>query len=125
MEICPANISKYNSICKKQITLLMIQYDKGWHYLAVKQLPVLLRGITLKHNGDLYCLNCLHSRTENKFKCHEKVCKNKEFCGIFLPTQIDKSLKFNRYMKSDKTPRIIYVDLKSLIKKIDICKNIL
>ena len=55
--------------------------------LAVKKLSALLRGITSKHQGDFYCLNCLHSfATKNKLKSHEKVCKNKEFCGIVLPT---------------------------------------
>ena len=40
-----------------------------WHYLAVKKLFALQWGITLKHDDDFYCLNCLHSfRTENKLK---------------------------------------------------------
>ena len=30
---------------------------EGWHYLAVRKLPTLLRGITSKHHGDFYCLN--------------------------------------------------------------------
>ena len=39
---------------------------EGWHYLAVKKLSTLLRGITSKHCGDIYYLNYLHSfRTEN------------------------------------------------------------
>ena len=43
----------------------MITDGKKWHYLAVKRLPVLLRGITSNHNGEFYCLNCFHSyRTE-------------------------------------------------------------
>ena len=47
---------------------------EGWHYLAVKKLFALLRGISLKHDGGFYCLNCLHSfRTENKLKSPEKV----------------------------------------------------
>ena len=53
---------------------------EGWHYRAVKKLFTLLRGITSKHHGDFYCLNCLHSfRTEYKLTSHEKVCKNKYF----------------------------------------------
>ena len=108
MEICPAYISRYN--------FLMIPNEKGWHYLAVKKLSALLRRITSKHNGKFYCLNCLHSfRTENKLECHEKVFKNKGFCGIALSTQKNNILKFNQYMKSDKKPCIIYVDLESLI----------
>ena len=35
--------------------------------------------------GGFYCLNYLHSfRTENKLKSNEKVCKNKDFCGIVM-----------------------------------------
>ena len=71
-EICPAYISKINWNCEKQIILLMIpneQKEGLWHYLAVKKLFTLLRGITSKHHGDFYGLNCLHSfRTENKCK---------------------------------------------------------
>ena len=40
-----------------------------WHYLAVKILLSLLRGISSSNNGDVYCLNCFHShRTLNKLK---------------------------------------------------------
>ena len=46
----------------------------NWHYLTIKNISRLLRGITSNHNGDYYCLNCLHSyRTKSKFKKHEKV----------------------------------------------------
>ena len=97
---------------------------ESWHYLAVKNLSALLRGITSKHNGYFYCLNYLHSfRTENKLKSHEKVCKNKDFCGILMPSQKENILQFNQYIKSDKIPYIIYADLESLIKKTDECSN--
>ena len=32
-----------------------------WHYLAVKKLSAVLRGITSKHQGNFYCLKCFHS----------------------------------------------------------------
>ena len=90
-----------------------------WHYLATKKLSALLRGITSKHDG-FYCLNCLHSfRTENRLKFHEKVCKNKDFCGVVMPSENDNILEFHQYIKSDKMPYIIYADIESLIKKID------
>ena len=45
----------------------MIPNEEKWHYLAVKKLSTLLRGIISKHHGDFYCLNCLHSfATEKK-----------------------------------------------------------
>ena len=53
----------------KKVILLMIPNGEKWHYLAVKKLSALLRGITSKHHGDFYCLNGLHSfATKNKFK---------------------------------------------------------
>ena len=36
----------------------MITDGKKWHYFAVKKLSAPLRGITSKHEGDFYCLNC-------------------------------------------------------------------
>ena len=45
----------------------MITNDgEKWHYLAVKKLSVLLRGITSNNHGELYCLNCLHSYRTKK-----------------------------------------------------------
>ena len=44
----------------------MITDGKKWHYLAVKSLFTLLRGITLNHNGDFYCLNCFYSNSAEK-----------------------------------------------------------
>ena len=53
-EICPAYISKINSDCEKQIMILMIpnKEKERWHYLAVRKLSALLRGITPKHQGE-------------------------------------------------------------------------
>ena len=68
-------------------------------------------------------MNCLHSfGTENKLKSHEKVCKNKDFCGMVMPSEKDNILKLNQYMKS-VMPFIIYADMESFIKKEDGCAN--
>ena len=48
--------------------------------------------VTSKHDGDFYCLNCLHSfRTENKLKEHENVCKNHDYC--YIDFYVEKSMK--------------------------------
>ena len=66
--------SKHNLICNKQVILLMISNDENWHYLTVKILPGLLRGITSNHKEDFYCLNCFRSyRTRNKLEEHKKI----------------------------------------------------
>ena len=55
---CPAYTSKINLNCEKQIILLMIPNEEkeGWHYIAVKKLSTLLRGITSKHHGNFLLL---------------------------------------------------------------------
>ena len=43
---------------RKASCSFMIPNREGWHYIAVKKLPALLRGITSKHHCDFYCLSC-------------------------------------------------------------------
>ena len=107
-EVCPDYLSKIN--LNFEIVLPMIPY-----YLALKKVFALLRGITSKHDGNFYYLNCLHSlRTENKLKSHEKVCENKVFCGVVIPSDKNNILEFNQYMNSDKIPYVFYPDIESL-----------
>ena len=101
----------------------MISNEKKWHYLAVKELLALLRGITSKHHGDFYCLTCLHSfATEKNMNRITNICKNKDFCNAVMASKDNKLLQFN-HQKSDKAPFASYVDLKCIIEKIDGCKN--
>ena len=97
---------------------------KKWHYLAVKSICALLRGITSNHNGDFYCLNCLHSyRTKEKFEKYEKVCDNHDYCYVKMPNSFEKILKCNSGEKSLKVPFVIYGDLECLLEKMDSCQN--
>ena len=117
-------ISKHNTNPEKQVVLLMILSTEGWHYLAVKKLSALLRGITSKHNSDFYCLNCRHSFVvEKKRESHEKVCGNNDFCNVIMPSEDTKMLGFNQYQISDTASFIIYAGLERLKEKIDRCKN--
>ena len=93
-------------------------------YLAVKKQSALLRGITSKAYSDFSCLKCLHSfATKSKCQSHKKVCENKDFCNIAMPSENNKILEFNQYQKTDKAQLIIYADLECLTEKIDGCKN--
>ena len=61
--------SKHNLTRENQITLLMITDGEKWHYLTVRNLSGLHRGITSNHVGDFYCLNCFWAySTKNKFE---------------------------------------------------------
>ena len=44
-------------------------------------------------------MSSLPFRTENKLKSHEKVCQNKDFCGVVMLSEKDDILEFNQYMK--------------------------
>ena len=86
--MCPHNTEKlrhtyksnYNLNRKNQVILLMIIDGKKWHFLAVKSLSALFRGITSKHDGEFYSLNCFCSySTENELKKHKKVCENHHY----------------------------------------------
>ena len=96
----------------------MISDGKKYHYLAVKSISALLRGITSNHNGDFYCLNCLHSyRTKGKLKKHEKVCNNHDYCYVKMPNDFEEILKYNPGEKSLKVPFMIFVNLECLLRK--------
>ena len=116
--------SKYTLVRNNQVILLMISNGENWHYLAVKSLSRLLRGITSNHDGDYYCLNCFHSsRTENKLYVHKKVCENHEYCNIEIPSNSNNLIKYNQGDKSLKLPFIIYADLECLLEKINTFQN--
>ena len=102
----------------------MITDGKKWHYLAVKSLSALLRGITSNHDGDFYCLNCFHSySTKEKLKKHEKVCNDHNYCYVEMPDEDNKILKCNHGEKSLKAPFMIYEDLECLLEKMHSCQN--
>ena len=52
---------------------------------------------------------------KKKLQSHEKVCKNKDFYGILMPSEKDNILELIQYMKSDKMPYIVYADIESFI----------
>ena len=88
---------------------------EGWHYLAVKELSDLFRGLFSKNNDDFYCLQYLHSfRTKRRLESHEKVCENTDFCGVVIPSEDTRILQFSQYWKSDKA------GVESVIKKVDV-----
>ena len=109
----------------------MITNGEQWHYIALKSVrtddginrPIrslsrLFRGITANHNGDFYCLNCLHSfRTGNALKRHERLCDNNDYCHVEMPTENNETSKYNHGEKSLKVPFTIYADLEYLLIK--------
>ena len=89
-----------------------------------KGLPALSRGITSKHEGGFYCLNCFQSyATETKLKKHKNVCENNDYYYVETPEEDNKILKYNHGEKSMKAPFIIYADLESLLEKMNTCHN--
>ena len=99
---------------------------KKWHYLAKKNVPVLLRGVISNHIEDFCWLNCFHScSTKNKLKKHERVCNDHEYCHVEMPNEDNKTLKYNHGEKTLKAPFMIYADLECLLEKCVRVKRIL
>ena len=53
--------SKHNFKRENQVILLMITDGKKWHFLTVKSLSALLKGISSNHVRYFHCLNFFHS----------------------------------------------------------------
>ena len=111
-EVRHAYKSKHDLNRGNHVILLMIADGKKWHYLFVKKLSALLRGITSKH--DHYCLNCHHSyRTKD-------VCNDHDYCYVEIPNE-DNILKCKYREKSMKVPVIVYAE--SLLEKMSTYYN--
>ena len=123
-EIRHESKSKYNLNRKSQVILLMITDGEKWHYLAVKQLSALRRGIMGNNNGDFYCLICFCSyTTENKLEKHKNVCENYDYCYVEMAEEDNKLLKYNHCEKSMRATFVTYADLECLLEKISTCHN--
>ena len=95
----------------------MITDGEKWHYLVVKNLSRLFKGITSNHYGDFYCLNCFHSyKTKNKLEAHD-------YCHAEMPTKDNNIMEYNHGEKSMKLPFLIYADLECLLEKMITCHN--
>ena len=116
--------SKHNLIREKQVILLMISNGENWHYIVVKSLPGLLKGITSSHNEDFYCLNyfCAYT-TKNKLQEHKNISENNKYCHVEMPNEETKIVKYNQGEKSIKSPFIIYANLECLFEKMNTCYN--
>ena len=116
--------SKHNLAREKQVILLMISNGENWHYLLVKSLSGLLTGITSNHKEDFYCLNCFHSyRTKSKLEAYKKICENRDYCRVEMPTKDNNAIKYNHGEKSIKLPFVVYADLECLLEKMSTCYN--
>ena len=115
---------KHNLTREKKVILLMISNGENWHYLVVKILPGLCKGITSNHKEDFYCLNCFCAyTTRNKLEEHKEICENHEYCHVEMPNEDNKIIKYNQGEKSIKSPFIIYADLECLLEKMSTCYN--
>ena len=116
--------SKHNLTREKQVILLMVSNGENWHYLVVKSLSGLLTGITSNHKEDFYCLNCFHwYRTKNKLEAHKKICENRDYCRVEMPTKDNNAIKYNKREKSIKLLFVVYADLECSLEKMSTCYN--
>ena len=96
----------------------MITDGKKWHYLAVKKLSTLIRGITSEHDGNFYCSYWFQLfSTKEKLKKHKEICKDHDYCYVEMSNKDNKILKYNHGEKLMKDPFLIYAHLECLLEK--------
>ena len=82
----------------KSIALNVLYVSHNSEKMALscyKKLSAIFRLIRSNHNGDFYCINCLHSfRSESKLKNHKNVCENYDYFYIEMPKENCKYLRF-------------------------------
>ena len=89
-----------------------------------KSISKLFRRFSSKHDGDFYCLGCLHSyRTKRTLKKHERLCKNHDYCKVTMPNDKNNILQYQSGTKSLKMPYIMIADTEALLKKHYSCSN--
>ena len=66
----------------------MISNGEGWHYLAVKKLSALLRGITLN--------SLILLRQKTNVNIIKNVCANKDFCNVVMSYEDNKISEFHQ-----------------------------
>ena len=91
------------------------------HYGSLQCFSTLFR--KLKEIGVLRPLFSDYVTSCDYVQSHKKVCENKDFCNVIMPSEETKKIELNQYQKSEKAPYIIYADLECIIENIDGCKN--
>ena len=95
-----------------------------WHYIAIRSIPALLRGVTSTHNGDYYCFNSFHLyRIAKKLEEHEQLRVKNNYGLIKIPTEKNKYITSTPGKNTLKNPFIIYADLECLLYLISTCDN--
>ena len=91
-----AYVLKHNSNREKQVLLLYSNDSKSREMVlsfSKKILFPLLRWKRSKNHSDFYFLSCLHFFvTKNICESHKKVCENKDFCNVAMPSKDTKLL---------------------------------
>ena len=94
---------------------MLTDHQKNWHYLIIKKMSRLTRGITSNHHGDFFCRNRMHSfRTNNTLKNHERLYLNHDQSELLMPKPKKNILEFKLKEKSLRIPHIIYEDLETI-----------
>ena len=116
-------ISKHNSEGSRRIAdLLIIGGEVKKHYVAIKRLSALLRGVTSGNDGDFYCRNCLSShRTKKARDLHYEACIDHDFCYVEMPVEGKNRLSYRSTNLQMRVPFVMYADMECILEPISGC----
>ena len=115
------DVSKHNSKCKKQFTILMIANGEGWYCLAVKENFHHYQG---KQHLNITAIAFILLQQKANVNLIKKYVIMRSSVTFVMASKDTKMLEFNQNQKFDKTLFIIiYADLECFIEKIGGNKN--
>ena len=101
-KIYPAYVSKNKTNREKQV--ICNDFKRPKMTLSCSKTTSIIKRNNFETSWYFFCLKCLHSfATTKKIELHKKVCENKDFCNVIIPSADTNILQFNQYQKSDKT----------------------
>ena len=98
-------MTKYNLNCENQVIRLMITDSKKWHYVALKILSALLRGITIIMKAFIL------------LKKHYNQCKNHDYRYVEMHKEDNKTLTYNPKEKYIKLHLLFMLTHSPFLKK--------
>jgi len=99
------------------VNLLIISEEDKFHYVWIKDLSRLIRGITRDHNKKYLCDRCFHyCSSQEKLMSHDEDCKELNQCKVRMPFGKFSIMRFRNYKNKLRSPYIVYMDIESILE---------
>ena len=109
----------------RTVNLMLIADGECNHYCWIKDVSRLLSSQKTgdRHHKQHYCFRCFNSfSSSSAIENQERYCKSNDVIKVEMPAK-GISVEFDKFHKKMRVQYIVYADLESLIKPIDMCQS--